>query len=263
MSKGKIITISILSFLVVFTTVLFGFVFRLRQVNISGDLYGLDLTNDEIIKTSNLKLGTSIFMLDKDDAISKIEAQYPKLKVVQIKTTGVTKVEIVVRQRKSLFTCQNGANYLVLDEELKVLEVLSHKPDLIEIDATLLNIDGNTRAGDFVSKNNLEKVTNDFYVALLRTVKIENTDTFVEHNDILDLIVDFKIKKGNTLEEEYDRLVVTTKYGVVIDIAKPNVDLLYKVNICFATINELDDNTRGTIKYFYLDNGDPYCGYFE
>lgn len=262
MSKGKIITFSIIFFVVVLTALLFGAVFRLREVEVVGDTSGLDITNEQLISDSNLKFGSSIFLLDKNTATTKLEKTYPKLKIVHIKTTSVTKVQIIVRQRKELFEIKNLDKYLILDEELKVLDTTDTSKGLIEIDDSLVEIKSSTQNGDFVGKNNSNTLTNNLYLALLRTVKAENSDSFVEHNDIIDILTNIKLDVGYTLSGEYTRLIINTKYGVTIDIGKPDVDLDYKINVCFSAIASLTEEQKqtATIKFYYLQDGSAQYG---
>ena len=144
MKKGKIITISIISFFVLLNVILFGFVFRLRKqtVRFVGDV---SVSEQAIIDVAGLKTGGSIFMLDKQTATQKIEKDFPYLKVIEISTKSVTKIEFVIRSRYEMFYIEsNGWNY-ILDEDLKVLDkresLTEAQLDLICLDLPLAEQD--------------------------------------------------------------------------------------------------------------------------
>ncbi len=262
MKKFKIITLSIFLLLVITIALLFGFVFRLRQIDIVGDLPD-GVTAEQVKSNCRLKYGESIFMLDKDSSTNKLEKLYPYIKIEQIKTVSVLKVEIIVSTRQPLFETHYANNYLVLDKQLKVLSIAEESQNLINIDSKLLNISVNTVAGESVDKQNLSLVTNNLYYSLLNTVKIE--DNYVEYNDILTLITDVKLDTGYTKTERYTRLILKTSYGVTVDIGKPEQDLQNKINLCFGAIGGLspEEKASGTIKYYYLSDGTATCGYFS
>ena len=106
MSKGKIIAISIIGFIVVLSTVLFGFVFCVRKQSVSF-VTELSVTEQQILESANIKNGRPILLLDKEQAIQNIETKFPNIKVIQIKTTSLFAVEIVVRERFSLYYTEN------------------------------------------------------------------------------------------------------------------------------------------------------------
>ena len=71
----------------------------------------VDITEQDVIKTANIKSGEPVLMLNKEEAISNIENKYPKLKVVQIKTINLNEIEIVVRERFSLYYISANESY--------------------------------------------------------------------------------------------------------------------------------------------------------
>ena len=126
MKKGAVITLSIVALILVLTGVLFGAVFCLRtqKVVVLGET-PVTISKEDIVSAAGFKKGESIFLLDKEKAISNIEAKHAEIKVVQIKTTSVTEIEIRIRARHKMFYTTFGENYFILDEDLKVLDIIS------------------------------------------------------------------------------------------------------------------------------------------
>lgn len=277
MTKKSIIWLSIIIFVLVLTGVLFGFVFCLRNqtVKILGDSPILP-TKEKILETASLKNGSSIFMLDKEKATNNIETTYPYVKVVQIKTTNLTSVEIVVRARHQMYYAEFNDNFYILDEELKVLtinlpeeSIPAVEPiNLIKIEKDVLNITINTKAGDFVGSAYQTQVAYDLYNAMINTVtKVENegsaeeNEVYFTRDDVKDMLRLVEFEEYNT----FSKIIITTKHGVKLDIEKPTNELTKKINICFSTIESFlsseEQETKekaesGTIKIYYDLNGE-------
>ena len=266
MSKRKIIIFSIMIAFVALLFVLFGAVFRLRHqyVKLTNDSE-LTISSEDIIKTAGFKYGQSVLLLDKDVAASNLEATYPEVKVVQIKTLDLMSVEIRVRKRIKTYYAEVEDKYYILDEELKVIEICSILPtDLIKLDSNL-KIDEKTKVCDFVGTKNERNITYNLIVALITTVKHQQGDEtkYLEREEISDLIQSITFQKGNNLQSEYVRLIIKTCAGIEIDIAKPEKSLSNKINMCFALYESLSIEQRslGRIKVTYDNNNNEICGY--
>lgn len=256
MTKKSIITTSILLSILALIIVLFGAVFRLRNVSVEV-LPGANITvtNDKIVESANLKKGKSIFMLDKQSAINNIEQTYAEIKVVQIKTTNLMSVKIIVRERKEMFYAEHNSAYYCLDEDLKVLRLTEVEPtNLIKI-TTDIGITRNTKKCDFMSQD-YAKITYNMFVGMYTNVKVEGR--YAERDDMCNLVESIEIKTAHALTEdgnggfEYTNLILKTRAGVVMQIANPNTDLGRKINICFAAyFNPAVDNTKGRIVIKY------------
>lgn len=267
MSKKGIISLSILVIVIALIGVLFGAVFCLRTQNVSvlGDS-PVAATKEEIISTAGLKNGKSIFMLDKDTAIQNIEKTYPTIKVVQIKTTSVTTIEICVRARHEMYYTEYNDNFYILDEDLKVLEIidtsLSEETDepthLTHIENGVLNISASTKQCDFVGTSYQQSVAYNLYTAMITTVTKQEgegeqaTEVYLTREDVCEMIRDVQFESYKT----FNKIIITTKYGVKLDIENPSENLQNKINICFSTIKQLNGREQnGTIKIYYdLEN---------
>lgn len=256
MTKKSIIISSILLSIVALMAILFGAVFRLRNVSVEVQPgANITITNDKIVESANLKKGKSIFMLDKQSAINNIEQTYAEIKVVQIKTTNLMSVKIVVRERKEMFYAEHNSAYYCLDEDLKVLRLTEVEPtNLIKI-TTDIGITSNTTKCDFMSQD-YAKITYNMFVGMYTNVKVEGR--YAERDDMCNLVESIEIKTAHALTEdgnggfEYTNLILKTRAGVVMQIANPNTDLGRKINICFAAyFNPAVDNTKGRIVIKY------------
>ena len=116
MRKGSVIALSIIALLLVTAGVLFGAVFCLRSqsVKVVGDS-PITISKEDIISTAGLKKGQSIFLIDKEKALNNIEAKFPYVKVIQIKTTSLTEIEFVVRARHKMFYAEDDTKYYIMD----------------------------------------------------------------------------------------------------------------------------------------------------
>lgn len=271
--KAKIITISIVLSILALILILFGAVFCLykQDVVFIGDRTStIDITNEEIIESAGLKKGRPIFSLDKETAINNIERTYPYLKVIQINTVSAIRIEISVRERYEMYYTYSDSTkkYYVLDEELKVLRMSDIEPiGITKLESSILGeemldilgITSNTIVSDFLSTENYRGITYELFVSMYNTVMIDDagTDRYVDREDIKSLITKLQFAKGYTLEETYDRVILNLSNGFIVDIGKPQENFQDKVNICFSALDTLIENgeTRGTIKYTYLDDG--------
>lgn len=269
--KAKIIIWSIVSAIVVLTAILFLGVFRLNEQNIVR-VGEVSATDEQIVNASTLKKGDYVFMLDKDKATASIEKQIPNIKVVQIKTTSVKTVEIVVRERAKVFYKSVNNNYYLMDEELKVLGISTNIEDvvgLIKIEETeqskILSIDEHTMITDFVGGDNTEIFYN-LYISLYRTATkiVDGEKVYLTKPEINDLIYSVEMQTGDTLQESYKRLIIKTNAGVTFDISKVETGLLEKINKCITAYSSGNyDTTKGVIKIFYHADGTEDFDYFE
>lgn len=272
--KAKIITIAIVLSILALILILFCAVFCLyrQDVVFIGERNNtVKITDEQIIETAGFRTGRSIFSLDKDKAIENIEQTYPYLKVVQINTVSAIRIEIRVRERYEMYYAADeiNQNYYILDEELKVLQITDFEPTgITKLESSLLgdaNIDilgitGNTVVSDFLANTHFRSLTDNLFVAMYNTVMIEEdgVDRYVTRDDIKTLVTYVQFARGYTLQESYDRIIITTSRGFIIDIGKPDSNLENKVNICFNAIDALIERgeSGGTIKVTYLDNGE-------
>lgn len=265
MSKGKIVVLSIIGLIIVLITVLFSAVFRLKKQTVEASA---DVTyfSEEIVKASELKRGQSIFLIDKESAINKIEAKFADLKVIQIKTTSLTEIEIKVRKRYAAYYIKNLGSYYVLDQDLKVLNIVADSEteqianieNLVKIATKPQNLNVETKVADFLGSESEQNMSYNLFSAVYST-KIPTTITGAEaYTEFCNLIQEISFDVGYTANgQTYDRLIVKTKQGMSFDIGKATNDLTRKINLCFTAMGseEIADKTIGTITISYDETG--------
>lgn len=262
MSKGKIITFSIIGFFVLTSVVLFGFVFRLRKQTVIVVGTDVEYSSTDIISTAGLKNGKSIFMLDKEQATANLENKYADLKVVQIKTINVTQIEIFVRKRYPAYYTKYQGNYYVLDQDLKVLKVVEENDEeqiaiienLVHITTKLDSLNAETKQSNFVGSSNQQNMTYNLFGAVYSTQMPDKETGSEAYTKFCELIDRVSFDKGYTSDgNSYDRLIIKTKQGMIFDIGQATNNLQHKINICFETMNseQIADKTQGVVTISY------------
>ena len=272
MSKKAFISLSIFVMLIVLIGVLFGtvFVLRTQTVVVVGDS-PVAISKEDIISSAGLENGKAIFMLDKDAAAANIEAKHADVKVVQIKTVSISEIEILIRARHKMFYATfNNKNY-ILDEDLKVLDIKNELSDedqnLTKIEDENLEINQSTLKCDFVGAVWQREASQNLYTALLNNVKTKNEEE-TEYYSRMDFAGIFKTVKFEEFET-FNKIIITTDYGVKFDIENPNKDLTNKLNICLTAMNRFvadeSDNREdsGTIKIYFDLNGEQQSVYIN
>lgn len=270
MTKKRVLIILIITLVLALIGVLFGAVFCLRNQTVVVVGEDVTYTNQAIIETAGLKQGSSIFLLDKDKAIERVEKTFPDLKVIQIKTLNPISIEIKVRKRYETYYYKYLGQYYVLDEDLKVLSIKENAEDvqnLIEIILNLDNINETTNVTDFVGSNAQKNMSYNLFVAIYETQYENKTDTIKDaHNKMSSLISSISFDLGYTINgESFNRLIITTKQGMKFDIGKATEELERKINVCFAVLNddEVTDNTKGKVEITYNSENKEIVNFYK
>ena len=123
-NKRLIVILSVLAFLTVLI-VINSTLFTLQGISMNWltSKYMLqDIKDYEIAE--DIKLGQSIFLLNKDEIAKKLEKSNPYLRVIQLETKFPNKLVVHCAERESLYAIKISSNeYVVLDELGKVLEL--------------------------------------------------------------------------------------------------------------------------------------------
>ena len=99
------------------------------------------------------------------------------------------------------------------------------------------------------------EASQNLYSALLNNVKTK-TEEETEYYSRADFSSIFKTVEFEEFET-FNKIIVTTNYGVKFDIENPNKDLTNKLNICLTAMNSfvLDESDNrensGTIKIYF------------
>lgn len=278
--RAVIITSSILLSLIMIITILFGVVFRVRNIDIvaSQDFMYKTQTKD-ILSDSKLRKNISIFSVDRDEIASNIEKEWAYARA-RVNLSNFTSVKITLSNREPLFYLVQDKKYYILDEECKVLEI-TNNADLATQYILLNNVfevTEKTSAGDFLN-NKYSNVCEDLYYALYSSavlnLEVEDgtfEDRHLNREDMIEVISGLKFTQVTELKGKVDKLIMTTSYGTTISIIDPQQDMDLKVNMAFSALRTLiergkGEETSGTIlvRYSYDEKNDytPKCEYLS
>ncbi len=123
--KKATIICSIVFVLLIILVVLMFTVFLLKDVKVELKTGTEHLTQEVVSEIENeaLKTGGSVLFLGKEKLISRLEKQFPYLKIVNIETQIPNKLVIHAAEREELFAVNSGEKSYFLDEEFKILRV--------------------------------------------------------------------------------------------------------------------------------------------
>lgn len=123
--KKATIICSIIFVLLIILVVLMFTVFLLKDVKVELKTGTEHLTQEVVSEIENeaLKTGGSVLFLGKEKLISRLEKQFPYLKIVNIETQIPNKLVIHAAEREELFAVNSGEKSYFLDEEFKILRV--------------------------------------------------------------------------------------------------------------------------------------------
>ena len=123
--KKATIICSIVFVLLIILVVLMFTVFLLKDVKVELKTGTEHLTQEVVSEIENeaLKTGGLVLFLGKEKLISRLEKQFPYLKIVNIETQIPNKLVIHAAEREELFAVNSGEKSYFLDEEFKILRV--------------------------------------------------------------------------------------------------------------------------------------------
>lgn len=255
-NKSLIIILSILASIVLIV-ILSSTIFCLKTVELNFMSNTINLTNKEedIIKSVNFKYNQSIFFIDKNNYIKKLEQQNPYLKIVNIETIFPNKLVINSVERNELFTLkgydgETFKNYLTIDEDLKILSLqnnftnLHTNPILLTLDGE--NVQTNTSGQMLNSLNNniIKKLANELYAY---------------NNNVLILKANFEEIIIN--ENNKNNIKIKMRSGVEILLKDMQNKLTEKFMLALSYYNNLEDKTKGVITT-YENNENKIVGYY-
>lgn len=139
--KKATIICSIVFVLLIILVVLMFTVFLLKDVKVELKTGTEHLTQEVVSEIENeaLKTGGSVLFLGKEKLISRLEKQFPYLKIVNIETQIPNKLVIHAAEREELFAVNSGEKSYFLDEEFKILRVENSNYSKQENGAVLLS----------------------------------------------------------------------------------------------------------------------------
>lgn len=140
--KKATIICSIVFVLLIILVILMFTVFSLKDVEVELKTGTEHLTQEVVseIEDEALKTGGSVLFLGKEKLISRLEKQFPYLKIVNIETQIPNKLVIHAAEREELFAVNSGEKSYFLDEEFKILRVENSNYSKQENGAVLLSL---------------------------------------------------------------------------------------------------------------------------
>lgn len=278
--RSVIITTSILLSIIALVAILFGFVFRVRNINVvCADDFKYKEQINLLIKDSKIKKGSAIFALDKQQAINNIESNYPYAKVENISISSFVSVKINLSNRQPMYCVAEEDKYYILDEECKVLDITSDNTiasNYILLNS-VINIGQEVVVGQFV-ENKYTSTCKNLYYALYSSAVLNigedndgdgNPDAkYLEREDMCNVISSISFTTIDELDGKTTKLIINTNptdYGVKIEITNPSENLDLKINMAFSAFRELIERDKqdgstlansGTIcvRYSYDEN---------
>lgn len=266
--RAVIITSSVLLGIVLLFTILFGAVFRVRNIKFSyNEEFCYSAQIDEIGASSGLKKGKSIFSVDREQVTGNIEKSYPYARA-EVHLTSFTSVKISLSNRTPLYYQIDNEKYYILDEDCKVLEIVTDKSKAEKyiLLNQVFNLGENIEVGDFITEARA-KVCSSLYNSLYAyaVLKIDGEDKYLDRQDMTEIIQSIKFGQVSELNGRVDTICLKTSYGCAIEITEPSVNLDLKINMAFSALKEIiaQDEENGTnkqasgtifVRYSYDDN---------
>lgn len=247
-TKRLVIILSVLIFLTLII-VLMSAVFTVRSIDVKWYTEPNVLTianNEGIVDSSNIKMKSSVFTVNKKECTSRIEKAYSYIKVERVEIAFPNKVLIHVSEREPYFYLNMGDDYAILDQEMKVLELttnLTEYSNKFGITPVELNIDSTMYANITVDRG-------DF-------LDIACTDSVVGMTSFLKTISYTPIRAKNTLKTiriSNNDMYIYTDLGLNIYINDMNTKYNDKLLKGFSAYEQYKDNLFSGTVLCYTDN---------
>ena len=241
--KNKKLRVCLIVFAsLVLVIVLTSAIFALK--NISLDFFGetdkLSGSEQTIIDSADFKQGSNVLFMKKNYYISKIEKKNPYVKVVNIETVFPNSIIIHCTERVELLAVKQTDNtYAILDEDLKVLNVVNHFENTDQ-NAIIIQGLGNIspqNAGDFLS---LDARQNELVKSTINSLKEWKLSPSVLKQKVEFVCIDY---------ERENQVLVKMRSGVKIVVKDANILCSDKFNMAFSAYeSNTKYQTSGTLE---------------
>jgi cell division septal protein FtsQ len=243
---------------IVFIIVLSSTVFSLSQaqVNFLSTTNNLSGGEDIILSSAEFEYGESIFFIDKETYIEKIEVANPYIKVVGLEIAFPSKLIIHAVERNEMFAFKLSNNtYAIVDDELKVLDI---RQTFVNTNQNAILIDNadytvpteNAQLGTIV---NMPKA----YVNLIKSF---GTHSFEWDYNLANLRGNIKSVTLNY--EEDNQLLIEMRQGVQIVVKEANLNMSDKLQMAFSVYDsDAIDRTKGILLVLEQIDGEIVAAY--
>ena len=124
-NKRLVIILSVFAFLVLIA-VLCSTVFTVKEVSINWLTTSPNITQSDEEFAADVEKGESVFLVDKDAIIRKLEEKYPYLRVVSVEVKFPNKLVLHTAERQELYSLKIKDNkHAILDSDCKVLRIVT------------------------------------------------------------------------------------------------------------------------------------------
>ncbi len=156
--------------------------FKICHIEITGNT---QVSQELVLKLSEIKMGNNIFLLNSSKASNKIN-ENAYIKEVAIKKVLPDKIKIEITEKQKLYMLQLDGNYAYVDKFGEVLEISNTKLDALIILEDYCTSIEDIKTGEILGEEDLERLED--------TQKILNG---AEKNGIFDKIYSINIKDEN------------------------------------------------------------------
>ena len=141
--KYAFYTLLTVFFVILITVLSLTVFFNISDIAVTGNSR---YTSEEIISASGMQVGQNLFRLNKFKVIERLHEKMPYLSEVTIDRHLPVGIEIIVTESTPYLAVSDGGSYLILDENLKVLEQTQTAPEDLPIvtDLALTNTEVGT-----------------------------------------------------------------------------------------------------------------------
>lgn len=238
-NKRLVIILSVFAFLVLIA-VLCSTVFTVKDVSINWLTTTPNITQSDDEFIADVEKGGSVFLLDKEAIIKRLEDKYPYLKVVSVEVKFPNKLVLHTAERQELYSLKIKDNkHAILDSDCKVLRIVTDSQlNAIEVKPIAVSVNGYTikenifEVSKIVDLGWIKNVLNNFSIALY-SCGYEDIDA---KNNINDL----QINVGG-----YDNKInMTMRYGVGIEIQQISDKLTEKFAFAMGVYDKLSEQEK-------------------
>ena len=255
MKNKKLVVCLIIFACLVVLVVLSSAIFALSNVSVNFvyDSPSFEDKQQEIIDSADFAYGTNVLFLKKQPYISRLEKNFPYLKVLNIETKFPNKLVINCEERQEFFAVKLIDNtYAIIDEDYKILKKTSSfvntQNNAILLDGTAFS--GANQEGEFLSIDSSQE-------NLMLNVMLSLREWDLSYTNLKQ-----KIKKITVNYEEENNVLVEMHSGVQIKLINAKDRCSDMLNLAFSMYDytQKDYKSQGIIEVRIV-NGSPKAFY--
>lgn len=218
-----------LAFLLAYTF----FALREIEVDFRTSKTNFSASNEEIVKSSGIETGGTVFFRNKQEYADNIEEEYAYLNVINIETVFPNKFVIHVVERQEVYAVRGEDYFYICDEELRVLRTTENF------------VSDQTNAMLLTGKFSLENLKVGEYISEIDNPMIYQS--LFECNRALgaqqSFIQEIRMTRefDSSLMEDVDTLTLSLYSGQTVVIANYKVALSYKAHLMMEVYSKLFD----------------------